>query len=102
MMAPTESTFGKEPDSWSSRQAGLNFRPYPPNPYRPGSQKCRLYDHLKLRGEVTNGEIVYGLRIANSTGRISEIREFLAPHGIKLHCERVHEGLFVYRMGVDL
>jgi hypothetical protein len=70
---------------------------YPPNPYKTGSQNYRLYNRI-MEGPITNAEIIRTHGIFNSTGRISEIREFLAPHGIKLHCERVHDGLFEYRL----
>jgi len=76
------------------------FNPvYPPNPFTPGSQNHRLYERAKL-GPITNGEIVYKMRIANSTGRLSELRAFLAPHGIRLECQRVKDGLFEYHLGV--
>jgi hypothetical protein len=79
-------------------QASLFENPvYPPNPFKIGSQNHRLYERAKL-GPITNGEIIYKMRIANSTGRLSEIRAFLAPHGIKLHSERLHDGKWEYRL----
>jgi len=79
-------------------QLGLfDHRPLPPNPFKPGSQNSRLYERVKL-GAVTNGEIIYGMRIANSTGRASEIREFLAPYGFHLDCRRVDGSEFVYEI----
>ena len=70
---------------------------YPPNPWKPESQNYRLYERAK-QGPITNGEIIYKMRIANSTGRLSEIRAFLAPHGIKLRSERLHDGKWEYRI----
>ncbi len=84
-------------------QQGLFDHPqYPPNPWPIGSQKWRIYNRLSRYGRVTNIEIMTGLggrHIMNTTGRTSEVREFLKPHGIKLHCERIHDGLFEYRLG---
>ncbi len=74
----------------------------PKNPYRLGSQCFRIYEYLLKNGRVTNRDIRYGLggrEIYNTTGRASSIREFLAPHGIKLECQRVKDGLFEYRLG---
>lgn len=68
---------------------------YPPNPFKIGSQNHRLYERAK-EGSITNGEIIYKMRIANSTGRLSELRAFLAPHGYHLQCRRVNKGLFEY------
>jgi len=82
-------------------QPGLfDQRPLPPNPYKIGSQCYRLYNRIK-EGAVTNAEIVRTHGIFNSTGRISEIREFLAPHGIRLECQRVKDGLFEYHLGAQ-
>jgi hypothetical protein len=75
---------------------------YPPNPYPIGSQKWRVYNRLSRYQRVTNIEVMMGLggpRIMNTTGRLSEIRSFLEPHGIKLHCERLHDSLFEYSCG---
>jgi hypothetical protein len=86
-------------------QTSIFDQPQPPlNPYKVGSQCFRIYHRLVRYGRVTNREIRYGLggpEIYNTTGRTSSIREFLAPHGIKLHCERLHDGLFEYRLGVQ-
>ena len=72
-------------------------QPFPPSPFKPGSQNHRLYEELK-GGPVTNARIIQQYGIFNSTGRCSEIRAFLKPHGIALHCERVHDGLFEYSL----
>jgi hypothetical protein len=81
-------------------QTGLFDQPQPPlNPYKIGSQCFRIYHRLIRYQRVTNVEINMGLggpRIMNTTGRASSIRAFLKPHGIKLHCERIHDGLFEY------
>ena len=66
----------------------------PPNPFDPpdaakeypGSQTWRLYERLKL-GPVSNGEIIYQMRIANSTGRCSDVRAFLRRHGFDLRSD---------------
>jgi hypothetical protein len=71
----------------------------PPNPFDVGSQNWRIYRRLALYGRVTNRDIRYGLggpEIYNTTGRCSDIRAFLKPHGIALHCERVRGSLFEY------
>lgn len=79
-------------------QLGIfNQRPFPPNPWKAGTQNFRLYERMK-QGPVTNAEIVRTHGIFNSTGRVSDIREFLAPHGIKLHSERLHDGKWEYRL----
>ena len=84
-------------------QASLFDQPsYPPNPYKEGSQCFRIYNRLSRYGRVTNKEIRYGLggpEIYNTTGRAAEIRSFLAPHGIKLKCDRLHGGLREYKIG---
>lgn len=54
-------------------------RPNPDELFKTGSQCHRLLNRL-LRGPVTNGEIIYHMRIANSTGRISDLREKLRPY----------------------
>jgi len=77
------------------------FDQYPPNPWKPGSQCFRIYHRLSRYGRVTNKEIRYGLggpEIYNTTGRTSDIRDFLTPHGIKLNCERLNGGLYEYRI----
>ncbi len=83
-------------------QASLFDNPiYPPNPWKPGSQCYRIYDHLSRCGRVTNREIRYGLggpEIYNTTGRASEVRDFLKFHGIKLRCERINGGLREYQL----
>jgi len=61
----------------------------PPNPYKDGSQKHRIYRRIARYGRVTNREIRYGVggpEIYNTTGRASEIRDFLAQHGFCLDC----------------
>ncbi len=77
---------------------------YPPNPFKPGSQNFRVYSRLVRYGRVKNIEIMLDLggpRIMNTTGRAADVRDFLKPHGIKLHCERIHDGLFEYWIGVQ-
>ena len=70
---------------------------FPANPFKAKTQNNRLYERL-LRGPVTNAEIVRDYGIFNSTGRVSEVREYLKPHGIALYCERLHDGLFEYSL----
>lgn len=79
-------------------QLPFEFRPLPVNTFKPGSQNYRLYERAKL-GPVTNGEIIYQMRIANSTGRASEVRDFLALHGFDFDSRRVDGGEFVYQIG---
>ena len=75
-------------------QTTLNFAAaLPPNPYKTGSQRFRIYQRLQRYGRVKNVEIMFGLggpRIMNTTGRVSEIREFLKPHCINLDCQPVN------------
>ena len=54
-------------------------RPAPEKLFKEGSQTYRLYSRL-LEGPVSNGEIIYQMRIANSTGRASEVRQKLRPY----------------------
>ena len=73
----------------------VRIRQLPPCPYKPQSQKGRIYARLARYGRVKNIDILYGLggpMILNGTGRCSEIREFLKPHGFKLRCSPVGTG----------
>ncbi len=82
-------------------QTDLFENPLPPNPYPTGSQKFRIYNRLARYGRVKNVEIMLGLggpRIMNTTGRASEVRDFLRDHGICLHCTRINAGLFEYEV----
>jgi hypothetical protein len=80
-------------------QTFMSFeRPKPDKLFKEGSQNHRLYTRL-LKYPVSNREIVYGLKIANSTRRISEIRQALRPHLIDIKSTRIpgtHE--FVYKL----
>jgi len=77
-----------------TRTPGIALADLPPNPFDPpcpekeypGSQTWRIYERLKL-GKVSNGEIIYQMRIANSTGRASELRAFLKRHGFDLRSD---------------
>jgi len=75
----------------------------PPNPYPDGTQKHRIYHRLARYGRVKNIEIMFGLggpRIMNTTGRTSEIREYLKSYCINLECIPVNnEGLYEYVVG---
>ncbi len=72
---------------------------YPPNPFKAGSQNHRIYERAK-KGPLTNGEIVYGMRIQNSTGRCSEVRDFLKDYGFTFPCRSTGNGSeFVYEIG---
>ena len=44
------------------------------NPFKAGTQNYRLFERLK-QGPVTNVEIVHEMRILNSTGRVSNLRD---------------------------
>lgn len=80
-------------------QSGLFDHPQPPlNPFKLGSQNYRLYERA-LKGPVSNGEIIYKMRIANSTGRASEVREFLADYGFHFDCKRGVGSEFIYQIG---
>ena len=78
----------------------------PPCPWPAGSQKQRIYRRLAAYGRVRNVEILLGLggpRIMNTTGRCSEIRSYLQPHGIDLHCHPVNDsGVYEYRIEGEL
>lgn len=79
-------------------QTALSFdRPKPDQLFKPGSQNHRLYSRL-LEGPVDNGEIIYRMRIANSTGRCSDIRRALRPHLLDVKSEPVPgtDGQWVY------
>jgi hypothetical protein len=78
-------------------QTALSFDApiFPPNPYKPDTQKHRLYESLKS-GPISNSHVVRDLGIFNSTGRLSEIREYLMLHGIHLNCRRIKDGLYEY------
>jgi len=80
-------------------QAALNFNPYPPNPFKYGSQNWRLYERLK-EGPTTNIEIVGQMFILNSTGRISEIREYLKKHCLDLAAKPLGSGRWEYRLAI--
>lgn len=58
------------------------FDPFPANPFKPGSQNHTLYERLK-DGPVSNRDIMR-MCIPKYTGRISEIREMLRPHQLKI------------------
>ena len=74
-----------------------SYRPRPDDLFKPGTQNHLLYERL-LQGPTTNGEIIYGMRIANSTGRISELRAKLRDYLIDVKAERMQEGCFVYKL----
>ena len=61
------------------------------------TQCRRLYERL-LEGPVTNAEIVRGLGIFNSTGRVSDLRKALLPYGVDVVAKRIQRGLFEYRL----
>lgn len=63
------------------------------------SQNSILYCAL-CRGPVSNGYIVYGLRIQNSTGRISDIRKALRPYlmDVRATPDPVDPSRVVYRL----
>ena len=70
-------------------QTAMNFsRPKPDDLFKPGSQNHTLFTRL-IEGPITNGQIIYGLRIANSTGRISDIRGKLRPYLMDIKSEPV-------------
>lgn len=81
-------------------QTSLNFTwPSPGVLFKPKTQNYRLLERLQ-HGPVTNIEIIHALRILNSTGRISEVREALRPYLVDVHAERVpgRSGIFVYSL----
>jgi len=80
-------------------QTDLNFtRPRPADLFSEGSQNDRLYRRL-LEGPVTNAEIVRGMGIFNSTGRVSDIRKKLRDYLMDI--EASHDGnksLWIYKL----
>lgn len=83
-------------------QIAMNFnferRPSPKElDLEPGSQNYRLYERL-LEGEVTNGEMLFQLRIGSHTRRVSDLRERLKPHLMDVEARRIDKGLFSYRL----
>ena len=83
-----------------TQQQPLNFEPYPPNQFKPGSQNYRVYERLK-RGPVTNIEIVRQMFVLNSTGRISEVREYLKNYAMDVKAKPLPEkgkGQWEYRI----
>ena len=70
---------------------------YPKNPFKNGSQNYRVYERL-TKGPVTNSEIIREMGVFNSTGRCSEIREFVQKHGIDLISRPLGEGLWQYNL----
>lgn len=74
-----------------------SYRPRPDDLFKPGTQNHLLYERL-LQGPTTNGEIIYEMRIANSTGRISELRAKLRDYLIDVKAERVQGSSFLYRL----
>jgi len=80
-------------------QTELNFKSfYPDLSYPYGSQKRKMYDHLKTVCSCTNADFVRHLNVFKYTGRISEIREDLAAFGWTIRAERLHDGLFCYHL----
>jgi hypothetical protein len=73
----------------SVTQTSMSFeRPKPDKLFKEGSQNHRLYTRL-LKCPVSKGEIIYSLKIANSTRRISEIRQALRPYLIDIKSTRI-------------
>lgn len=58
--------------------------PFPPNKFKPGSQNWRVFNEVKRYHRVLNVEIRRGLggpEIMNTTGRASDVREYLSMFG---------------------
>lgn len=70
---------------------------YPKTPFTYGSQSWRLYERLK-EGPITNIEIIRSMNIVNSTGRASEVREFLEKNGYQLIAQAKGGGVYEYRI----
>lgn len=70
---------------------------YPANPFTYGTQSWRLYDRLK-DGPVTNIEITRDMHIMNSTGRASDVRDFLEKEGYQLIAKSMGNGIYEYRI----
>ncbi|MFH2074340.1 MAG: hypothetical protein ABIJ57_03190 [Pseudomonadota bacterium] len=81
---------------------GDAMRQLPPNPYKPQSQKGRIYNRIARYGRVRNIDILFGLggpRIMNTTGRCSEVRDFLRDHGFRLECNPIgNDGVYLYEV----
>jgi hypothetical protein len=67
--------------------------------FKPDSQNWSVYKRL-LHGPVSNGEILYEMRIANSTGRVSDVRKALRPYLMDVRAEHdpVDRSRVVYRL----
>jgi hypothetical protein len=84
-------------------QTALDFtapdRPRPSDLFRAGTQCFMIYERLLQQGKITNIEIVYELRIPNSTGRISDLRDALKPHLMTVSdAKRTDDGKFEYEL----
>jgi hypothetical protein len=71
---------------------------YPDLGYEWGTQKRKMYDHLKIVCSCTNSDFVNGMHVFKYTNRISEIRKDLEVHGWTIRAERLHDGLFEYHL----
>lgn len=80
-------------------QTSLFDRPRPEDLFREGSQNFRLYARL-LEGPVDNGEIIYQMRIANSTGRKADVKKALEPYlmDIKTEYDPLNKSRVVYSL----
>jgi hypothetical protein len=67
--------------------------------FKPDSQNWSVYKRL-LCGPLSNGEIIYEMRIANSTGRVSDVRKALRPYlmDVRAEADPVDRSRVVYRL----
>ena len=80
-------------------QTYMSFeRPKPDELFKEGCQNHRLYTRL-LKCPVSKGEIIYDLKITNSTKRLSEIRRALRPYLVDIKSTRMPgTDEFVYKL----
>ena len=79
--------------------AARNNYPSPDQLFKAGSQNHTIYSRL-LQGPITNGDMIFGLRIGKYTGRISEIRKRIRPYLLDIKAVRnpQYRSLFVYSL----
>jgi hypothetical protein len=89
-----------EMDRERMKQVMLPLEPPAPDAlFKPGSQNHRLYSRL-LQGPVDNGEIIYQMRIANSTGRKADVKKALQPYlmDVKTEYDPVDRSRVIYKL----
>jgi hypothetical protein len=68
------------------------------NPFRAGTQNNLLLNRL-VKGPVTNGEIVYKMRISRASARLFEINQYLMDYGFRIIKHSPQKSVWVYGIG---